>query len=353
MALFKRKRSPFWWVDIRTPDGKRLRRSTGTRSKEEAREYHDRLKAELWRIKKLGDRPQHSWKEAAVRWCKEKRRKRDIDKDIQKLKWLDKYLGDRMLDEIDADLIDEVAEAKLDEGVTDTTVNRYLALIRAILRRAARKWRWLDHVPLIELQPETERVRWLTREEADRLCDVLPVYYALPARFALATGLRRSNVLQLRWDQVDLARQCAWIHAGQAKAGTAIAVALNADAIAVLDACRGQHPEYVFTKEDMPFRTILHRVWTRALAAAGIEDFRWHDLRHTWASWHVMAGTPLHELMELGGWKTYRMVLRYAHLSADHLKGAASRIEAPQRAARVRTCGHATAKGRPHLRLVK
>jgi integrase len=67
--------------------------------------------------------------------------------------------------------------------------------------------------------------------------------------------------------------------------------------------------------------------WKRALKRAGIEKFRFHDLRHTWASWHVMAGTGLQGLMELGGWKLYEMVLRYAHLAPEHLSSAASRIE--------------------------
>ena len=67
--------------------------------------------------------------------------------------------------------------------------------------------------------------------------------------------------------------------------------------------------------------------WKRALGRAGITEFRFHDLRHTWASWHVTNGTSLQELMELGGWKSYEMVLRYAHLAPDHLSHAAARIE--------------------------
>ena len=67
--------------------------------------------------------------------------------------------------------------------------------------------------------------------------------------------------------------------------------------------------------------------WKRSLKRAGIEKFRFRDLRHTWASWHVMSGTSLQELMELGGWKSYEMVLRYAHLAPEHLSNATARIE--------------------------
>ena len=67
--------------------------------------------------------------------------------------------------------------------------------------------------------------------------------------------------------------------------------------------------------------------WKRSLRRAGIEEFRFHHLRHTWASWYVMSGTSLQELMELGGWKSYEMVLRYAHLAPEHLSTAAQRIE--------------------------
>ena len=66
--------------------------------------------------------------------------------------------------------------------------------------------------------------------------------------------------------------------------------------------------------------------WYKALGRAGIDNFRWHDFRHTWASWHVQGGTPLNVLQELGGWASYSMVLRYAHLAADHLAPWAERL---------------------------
>jgi len=70
------------------------------------------------------------------------------------------------------------------------------------------------------------------------------------------------------------------------------------------------------------------KAWTAALERAGIEDFRWHDLRHTFATWHRQAGTPTHELQRLGGWKTGAMVERYAHVAPEALQGAAIRFDA-------------------------
>ena len=91
----------------------------------------------------------------------------------------------------------------------------------------------------------------------------------------------------------------------------------------------GQDTTHVFTYEGQPVARCSTKAWKSALARAGIEKtFRWHDLRHTWASWHVQSGTPLQELMELASWASYEMVLRYAHLAADHLQGAACRIDA-------------------------
>ena len=119
----------------------------------------------------------------------------------------------------------------------------------------------------------------------------------------------------------------AWIHHDEAKAGKAIAVPLNADAMEVLQRRSGQHSDYVFTYAGQPVERCSTKAWYAALERAGIEDFRWHDLRHTWASWHVQSGTSLQELMELGGWSTMEMVMRYAHLAADHLHQAACRID--------------------------
>ncbi len=85
----------------------------------------------------------------------------------------------------------------------------------------------------------------------------------------------------------------------------------------------GEHLKRVFTYHGEPVSKAGTWAWRKALKRAGIENFRWHDLRHTWASWHVQNGTPLHILKELGGWASYEMAQRYAHLAPEHLVGYA------------------------------
>ena len=116
-----------------------------------------------------------------------------------------------------------------------------------------------------------------------------------------------------------MARKAAWIHPDQAKARRAITVPLNADPMQVLKGQQGQHDQYVFTYKDHPIWQVNTKAWQKAVRGAGLTGFRWHDLRHTWASWHVQAGTPLYVLQEMGSWASVEMVRRYAHLSAEYL----------------------------------
>lgn len=207
-------------------------------------------------------------------------------------------------------------------------MNRLLALIRSILNRAKNEWEWLDTVPKIRLLPEdNNRIRWLTHAEANRLLKELPEHLQAMARFTLATGLRESNVTGLQWQQVDMTRRCAWVHADQAKGKKAIAVPLNADALSILNAQQGKHKTHIFTYQSNPISRANNHAWRKALVRAGIKEFRWHDLRHTWASWHVQSGTPLQVLKELGGWSDLTMVLHYAHLSSEQLHKYAEQIE--------------------------
>jgi len=239
MSLYKR--GEVWWIRFTAPNGRRIRRTTGTEDREAAREYHDRLKAELWRVNKLGERPEYRWNDAVVKWLKEKSHKASIDKDIEIFRWVDPYLKGLKLAQIDRALLDEIQDAKVKIS-TRATTNRYMGHLRAVLRRAAYEWEWIDKAPKVPMFPiNNKRIRWIKPYEAERLLSFLPEHQAAMARFALATGLRQRNVCRLEWNQIDLQRKVAWIHADQAKARKAIGVPLNSSALEVLRKQIGQH----------------------------------------------------------------------------------------------------------------
>ena len=270
MSLYKRSGSPYWWVKL-SHNGRRLQQSTGTADERKAREYHDKLKASLWDQERLGKKPVHSWKEAAVRWLRESTHKASQGLDVMHIRWLDKFLGGLNLADINRDVIDRITQARLAEGVSNASVNRLLQCIRVILRRAANDWEWLERVPRIRfLHEPSRRVRWLTREEAEKLVAELPPHLAAMARFSLETGLRKSNVTGLTWSQVDLVARKAWIHPDQAKARKAIAVPLSAAAVLLLRGQLGKHPEYVFTYLGKPVYQVNGKAWKGALDRVGI-----------------------------------------------------------------------------------
>ena len=319
MSLYKRKDSSAWWVKI-SHNGKCLQKSTGTSDRKQAQEYHDRLKASLWEQERLGARPSHSWNEAVLKYLDETSHKATQADDKSHLRWLNPHLDGVDLASIGRARLDQITESRKAEGVSNATVNRTLEVVRAVLRKAAYEWEWIDKAPRFRMLPEPKRrIRWLTRDEANRLLAELPKHLRAVAEFSLETGLRKSNVTGLEWSQVSLSRRCAWIHPDQAKARRAIAVPLSRRAVEILREQKGKHKKVVFTYAKRPIRQVNTKAWRAALKRAGIEDFRWHDLRHTWASWHAQAGTPSHVLQELGAWESVEMVRRYAHLSSDHL----------------------------------
>jgi integrase len=257
--------------------------------------------------------------EAVERWILEST-KVTLDQDKGLIKWLHPYLGDKMLSEIDRALIDRIKTVRMRAGKSASTVNRTLQVIRAILRRAQHEWEWIDRCPNFRLLPEPpRRVPMVTREQLERLFAHLPEHLSVMARFSLETGLRKSNVTGLRWGQVDLVRRHVVIHADQAKARKAIGVPLSRAAVELVRRQLGKHLEHVFTYKGRPVEQVNTKAWTKALGMAGIENFRWHDLRHLWARSCAEAGVPQAFLQELGGWSSPSMVARYAHLGGEHL----------------------------------
>lgn len=281
----------------------------------------------MWEQERLGVRPRYSWQQAAGRWIEETSHKATHKDDIAKLKWLHSILGELMLDEITVDVIARIKAARL-KLASKSTANRFLALVRSILKRAVEEWDWLEKAPKIKLFKENEgRVRFITPEQVQALMQELPAHQRDMVLFALQTGLRQSNVVKLEWLQINLEQGHMWVNAAESKNRKPISVPLNREALAALHRQLGKHPERVFTYAGKPIANANTHAWKNALKRAGIEDFRWHDLRHTWASWHRMQGTPTHELQQLGGWKTSAMVERYAHLAPDHLANTAARLD--------------------------
>lgn len=278
-----------------------------------------------------------TWADAAVTWLEHEPRG---ESDRYTLAALD-LAPDTPLPEITAERI-----RKSLAGHKAATWNRKKNIIMAILR-LAHEHGMVESIPKLKSMPTEEgRILWLTAQEWARLDAELPRHLKPLARFAVATGLRRHNALELAWREVDMRRRVAWIHPDEAKARKPISVPLNDEAMVVLEGQRGISPTWVF-----PYRKNRRIAWEnagpmneigeafgRACVRAGIHlvqkrlkgrdgkralvtrsAFVWHGLRHTWASWHVMNGTPLEVLQKLGGWASLDMVQKYAHLAPGHV----------------------------------
>lgn len=313
MSIYKR--GNIWWLYLVPPGGgKRVRRPTGTGEKARAQRIHDELKAELWKRRRGGGSLHgalHAW---APKSGPDAYR-------VAKLTGRTKKKAPALVEDLPLqDVTAEYLEARLPAS-TAGTFNRYANVVTAAWNKARKKH---DLPPLHIDRKETPkgRVRWLTAKEWEALKAALPDHQRPMAELAIATGLRQANVFRLEWAQVDLGRRRAWIHADQAKAGEPIGIKLNDDAMRVLQAQQEATGtgRWVFVgKDGKKPPTEIKTAWKTACAAAGLSNFRWHDLRHTWATWHIMQGTPREALQKLGGWKDDRMVSRYAHLAESYV----------------------------------
>lgn len=312
MSIYRRGR--IWWIELSAQSG-RVRESAGTTDKKEAQEYHEKRKGEIWRQDKLGESPPVSWGEAVAKWLGIKQRSLPERYLLASFR-----ISPAELLPLSTSLVN-----KLLTGRGPGSWNRCLSLLVAIHNTSQ-----IQPPPISRRPNPPGRTRWLTAEEWSRLRTELESESPLLrqcAEFTLATGLRENNVLELEWTQIDQRRHVAWLHGDQMKAKVPLGVPLNDAAEAVLRERRGIHKRWVFGNPDAPLYKASNRAWYSALRKARLQGFRWHDLRHTWASWAVMSGVRLEEVQRLGGWKTAQMVQRYAHLSSEHLAEAAARVK--------------------------
>lgn len=315
-------RGDIYWMDYRNAKGKLVRKSTGMKKEELALRVFRLASGE----DKIGITPEvktvKTLNDALERWYTERGDKRSIKDDRLRGGWWQKRLGKLPLKQVTAPRIrDEIEVIRRKNDLAGATCNRYLALIRSVLRCCEIDWGWLEAAPRLRGYPSSSiRVRYLELAEITRLSEELPEHLRDLMIFSTATGLRQGNACKLQWEWVNMNNNTVTIPASAYKTKETVTLPLNATAQAIVQRQLGKHREAVFTYEGRPIGRVNGAAWKKALARAGIKDFRWHDLRHTFASWHVMNGTPLNVIQVLGGWKNASMVQKYAHLSVDSLR---------------------------------
>ena len=286
----------------------------------------------------------------------------------RELKKLNKHLRDKYLDEIDQKLLLAIKESRRSEydkrysekqkQVSAKTVNHTLSQIRSVLHFSNKIWKWTDSLPEIPFMSmnnfQEQQHRVLSKEESKKLIDELPVHLKPIVKLALLTGLREANLTGLKWKNIDIDQSRIQIDGKDFKNRKNFSVPITQEALSIIKEQYGKHTDYIFTYKGKRIKKANSYAWRKALDRAGIApyipcsyykpkdislnypsrdindykftNFRFHDLRHTWASWHVNSGTSLAQLQRLGGWSNYETVLRYAHLDDDPLRESAKKV---------------------------
>ena len=247
--------------------------------------------------------------------------------------WI-KRLGDLKLQQLTRAAIVEVRD-ELAKGRAAGTVNRYLDLLSHACAVAEREWEWMDSNPLRKvsrLEEPRGRVRYLSDAEKDRLLDAAkgnshPHLFAI-VLIALTTGARKGEILRLRWRDVDLDANRAVLHDTKNKERRSLAlVAQVVDELRTLQKVRQIDDDLIFTnvKVGESNSSYFEKAWQKARSDAALKDFRFHDLRHSCASYLAMNGATTAEIAAVLGHKTLEMVKRYSHLSDEHVRGVVER----------------------------
>jgi len=275
------------------------------------------------------------------------------------------HLMQRPLIDINLWVIEKWRSKELKCGKAKTTINRDITALKACLSRAV-EWGVLNENPLQKLRPirtdNPTRARYLTADEEsslrktlrdrdERLCKrresgniwrrerhqatlpdlsvrFFPDYLRPMVLLTMNTGLRRGEVLQLKWSDVNLLQRKIVIRGDNAKSGKTRYVPLNDEALSTLQHWQpsAEAMDWVFPAHDGGRMMSIKTSWKRVLKSAAIRDFRWHDLRHHFASRLVMKGVDLNTVRELLGHSDLSMTLRYAHLSPEHKADAVAKI---------------------------
>jgi len=256
------------------------------------------------------------------------------------LKWWKENIGEYTLADVNAALITEYRNKLIgdknqygrEKGVS--TANRYTTALGHVFTVAVNEWEWLEHNPVRKIKKIQEprgRVRFLSDEERPILLEACkksenPHLYTVVI-LALSTGARKNEILNLKWRDIDLIRSLVTLH--ETKNGERRSLPIKGYANTLIEEkfkMRDKNCDYVFPSEKKCQPIDIRTAWENAVKNAGIADFRFHDLRHSAASYLAMNGASLAEIAEVLGHKTLQMVKRYAHLSQAHTAGVVERM---------------------------
>jgi integrase len=329
MGLYKR--GSVWWMSF-SCEGKFIRRSAETMDRKLAQRIYDKIKGQIAEGKWFEKPPEEkTFGEMMDRYLLEhvsrKKSKRSYEGYVRNLK---SYFKDYKLSEITTDLIIKYKEKRLKEGVKPATLNRDLAILKNAFNRAMYKWEpaWAMVNPMKKVDMETEnneRDRWMNNEEWNNLQKSLPRWMKEIILLDIQTGLRQGEIIALRWPMLDLSRRVLTIPRPNTKNNEPKTVPLNDIAMEILKSRpRSLQTDLVFfTRNHTQYRADnVRREFRKALMKSGIIDFRFHDLRHTFASRCLHSGADLYQVQKLLGHKTGAVTQRYAHHCVDSLRSA-------------------------------
>ncbi len=334
MGLYKRQK--VWWMSF-VCTGKRYRRSTATDNQKLAQRIYDKIKGQIAEGKWFDvlEEEERTFKDLMDRYMAEhsKPKKRSWLRDEVSLSHLNPFFGSKTLEEISPEMISRYKAKRYAEDAKPATINRELSLAKHAFNLGFKEWEWCKENPFCKIKMEREnnaRDRVLSYDEEDSLLGVCPKWVGDIVTFALHTGARLGEILELTWKDVDIFRKVVVIHQG--KTGHTKTIPLTPTAMEILiekNKVRHLHSNLVFhtVKGTRITNRNLERAFTNTLKKVNIENLRFHDLRHTFASRLAMAGKDLYLIQKLLGHREPRMVQRYAHHSIESLRSGIDVLE--------------------------
>ena len=338
MGLYKRKGTKVWHMAF-SIDGKQHQMSTGTRSKKEAyKAFGETMRklaeGKLFTVPGGDSRSFAALMEKYLNEYSSKKAPQTHRRDKSLAAHLIEFFGNRKVTEIRPKMIAEYKRTRRAQGAAAQTVNNERALMNHAFNLAIREWEWTDTNPVSKVSKETVnniRDRWLTTDEEERLLAASPAWLREIIVFALNTGLRQSELLDLTWDNVDLFRRTYYI--GQQKNKGKDTLPLNSKALSVLqERARVRHisTNLVFYSRSgtrIMARNLV-RAFQEACKRAGIENLIWHDTRRSFATRMVQRGVDPYKVQKLMRHKSPAMMQRYAHHNSESLRGGVEALEA-------------------------